>query len=477
MYSVGNTVVCEDLDCARELCFERSGGRRRGGEGGREERIKAVTLGGAVISKAGTMTGGVTQEDRSKAGRWSDREMEKLRKRKTELDGQLEQIDLAERGVDSSSSQTDRRGSRGGRTSKIEELRNSVGNLTNRLKYSESDLSFTKKKLKETETLEKSITSQVRKVSNNLEDLEAEIISIQGNVKNAIEEVKDAEEEHYGPFREKTGMTDFRAYDEALGKAREDFLKKRRAIREHLEKLKAQKKYEDERDFEKIMAKKLETLENLEKKLAVAKTHEKESMEAIADSKAKLANIVSELEGMREIEKQHEEGVGMAQSGYKECQKENSKLSKRINTEEANLERLRAKLHETLQKARVEEAEVPILDADVDDNSDSADASSQTSRRTRRSRTDEESQESSGPFTQGTQGSMHFSQQDDSRVMRDRNDANRVDFSGLRPHLKQRLSDRKEKELIKRFEDEMERLTAQIESMTPNMKVRTILFL
>lgn len=50
-YAVGNTVVCDDLDSARELCF----GRR--GEGQQQARIKAVTLGGAVISKAGTMTG------------------------------------------------------------------------------------------------------------------------------------------------------------------------------------------------------------------------------------------------------------------------------------------------------------------------------------------------------------------------------------------------------------------------------------
>ena len=42
--------------------------------GSNEDRLKALTLGGAVISKAGTMTGGVTKDDTNcaGAGRFSD---------------------------------------------------------------------------------------------------------------------------------------------------------------------------------------------------------------------------------------------------------------------------------------------------------------------------------------------------------------------------------------------------------------------
>jgi hypothetical protein len=43
--------------------------------------------------------------------------------------------------------------------------------------------------------------------------------------------------------------------------------------------------------------------------------------------------------------------------------------------------------------------------------------------------------------------SMHFSQADDSRVVKDRNERDRSDFSSLREDLKNRLSDKKEKEL------------------------------
>eukprot|EP00957_Ditylum_brightwellii_P202240 15329266-Ditylum_brightwellii.AAC.1 len=39
-----------------------------------------------------------------------------------------------------------------------------------------------------------------------------------------LEEVGDG---HYGPFHEKTGMQDFQAYDDTVGKIQDKFLKKR----------------------------------------------------------------------------------------------------------------------------------------------------------------------------------------------------------------------------------------------------------
>ena len=76
MYAVENTVVCDDLNCARELCFN---------QGQNKQHLKAVTIGGAVISKAGTMTGGVTREDGTRAGRCGERDVEKVRERKDKL--------------------------------------------------------------------------------------------------------------------------------------------------------------------------------------------------------------------------------------------------------------------------------------------------------------------------------------------------------------------------------------------------------
>lgn len=219
LYAVGNTVVCDSTDVAREICFQPRG---RGGQ----ERIKAVTLKGAVISKAGTMTGGVTRDDANKAGgRWSEQKLEELRSKKEALEVEKETLD-SEAG----------RGS-GSHSSRSEDLRNTIGNLRNKEQYSKSDLEYTKKKLKEQVTLLKSSKKTFEKLEREMAEAEEAVTEANGRVERHRQEVRDVEEEHFAPFREETGISDLRAYDEAIGKAREDFVKKRTDIREHLAKV------------------------------------------------------------------------------------------------------------------------------------------------------------------------------------------------------------------------------------------------
>jgi structural maintenance of chromosome 1 len=131
LYAVGNSVICDDLDSARELCFDNSN---------RNMRVKAVTIGGAVISKAGTMTGGVTNEDTNRAGRWGDREMDELRERKQELEAERAQLDSVGGAVGGISMS---------HHAKIEELRNNLGQQKNRNQYCQSNLDHAAKQLGE----------------------------------------------------------------------------------------------------------------------------------------------------------------------------------------------------------------------------------------------------------------------------------------------------------------------------------------
>ena len=468
LYAVGNTVVCDDLDSARELCFGGSSRSSRGGQS--ESRVKAVTVGGAVISKAGTMTGGITSEDASRAGRWDEREMEKLRERKDQLESERADLDIV--------GTSDRRGSRGAALShstKIEELRNNLGNLRNRDQYSKSDLEYTTKQLKEKKTLLTSTEKQLAKLQKQLEVVEKEVEDITSSVNDAIQEVKAAEDEHLGPFREATGLRDLQAYEEATGKSREDFNKKKTAIMEHIAKLEQQKNYEVNRDFKKPIAQHKQRLKDCKAQLEAAKEREAELLDQMAEAKAKLADAESSLKKALDKEKAFEEEVRVAQAAFSEAQAERVRVSKAINTEESSIERLRSKLHETLQKARVEEVDLPMVDAEGDPT-----PSQRSVRASQRTQTESEerdgSSESGAPTQETTGPSVHFSQADDARVVRDRRDASKVDFSNMRPKLKQRLSDREEKKMRKYFEDQLAKIAADIEGMTPNMKVRRQIF-
>jgi structural maintenance of chromosome 1 len=464
LYAVGNTVVCDDLDSARQLCF---GNNRRGGQGGEESKMKAVTLGGAVISKAGTMTGGVTNEDSDRAGRWDDQKIEQLREKKEKLES--ERVDLD-------------KGSGAGRQSlghstRIEELRNIHQSLKNRSDYSKSDIEFTRQQLVEKKILLKSIERNMPKLEQSVADADQEVQRLDAASKQAIADVKAVEDAHLGPFREETGMKDLQAYEEAIRGSRDEFNKKKRTIVEHITHLEQQKNYETNRDLKAPIARLEKSVKDHKQKLKAANKSIKELEAKVEEAKAKLQEAEEKVEEDGEVEKKHEEEVKALQKEFSETQAERGRISKAVTAEEASLERLRGKLHETLQKARVEEVELPK----VGDKEDAPRRKTRSGQRIGEESEGEEEQEESEESPRvlesqpaSTQQSLQltqYSQENNPKVIRDQNEAAEIDFSKMDSDLKQRLSDREERKVRKDFEDKLSKIEAEIEGMRPNMKV------
>lgn len=115
------------------------------------------------------------------------------------------------------------------------------------------------------------------------------------------------------------------------------------------------------------------------------------------------------------------------------------------------MEQLRGKLHTVLQKAKVEEVDLPMVSGGGGSGSgvlhDGSETASQQSEAT---------------------GSTHFSQTQNTTVRKDQADAERVDFSALK---KNRDVQPKQVETIKKdFEGKIGELRGEIEQMQPNMK-------
>lgn len=463
LYAVGNTIVCDDLASARELCF----GNRTGGI-----RVRAVTVAGAVISVTGTMTGGVTNEQGSSAaaGRmFNEAGLAKIQKEKEVLQEERDGLDSIEA--------SDGSGAMVSHANKIEDLKMNIGNLRSRKEYMLSDQKYTISKTREKQTQFKANKKQIDDLEKKLAKTEKELEEVQDAVSEMIGAVKDVEEVHFAPFRKETGLQDVGAYQEAIGAAREEFLKKRRRVREALTKLTAQKNYEDGRKFDKQINKVDARLQERQQELGEAKKREEEVLESLNEIKARVAEKELELKTTQDNEKQVEQELNDLQNIFSDIQAERKAISKTITTEESALERLRQKLHETLQKARVEEVDLPLVgDAKADDDT----ASTRKSKRQRRSdnpdsqgtesSTISEQKLSAPPLSQESYTSIQFSQKDDPKISKDRNDANKIDFSCMRPILKTKLKVKDETRIRADFEKQLLALANQIEAMTPNMK-------
>ena len=78
-FAVGSTVICDTLDNARKLCFDKN------------IKVKAVTMTGHVISKSGAMTGGSigNSGNGELSNKFEEKEVEKLKSKKLQLENDL----------------------------------------------------------------------------------------------------------------------------------------------------------------------------------------------------------------------------------------------------------------------------------------------------------------------------------------------------------------------------------------------------
>ncbi len=232
----------------------------------------------------------------------------------------------------------------------------------------------------------------------------------------------------------------------------------------------AKRKYEQEKDFDSKLAKASKKKASHEKQLEEAEEKEKMLLSEVSELNAKLADAESSLKQAVDKEQESDEVVREARNILKEAEGDYNKITKTINAEENDLMVLRQKLHETLQKARVDEVELPMLDdEDMDEDEDENNGDSQPSESGTRS----SSRTNSQSATQ--ESSAHFSQRGDSKVAKDRRDAGKVDFSAMDEDLKMRRSASEDDNLKKRFESKISKLTQEIEGIAPNMKVRVFL--
>lgn len=78
LYACGNAMVCDTLDVARGICYERA------------QRVKAVTLDGTIIHKTGMITGGPSMQETVK--KWDDQELHGVQRERDRCMTELKEL-------------------------------------------------------------------------------------------------------------------------------------------------------------------------------------------------------------------------------------------------------------------------------------------------------------------------------------------------------------------------------------------------
>jgi structural maintenance of chromosome 1 len=330
-YALGSTIVCDTLEDAQHLGFTLG------------ERVKIVTLNGHVISRAGAMTGGAIGRDTAR-DKWEDREVDELKRQRSLLESQL-----LEAKRDAPNRQS------------LFELETRYKNTQTKMQFSEADLTICEEKLAQQQQQLQLKLAPISSIHTELLALEKTLSKSTEKLKQLKATIRSVEVEEFRSFSSQVGVDNIVEYEEKVIKAHQELMARCQSTSEQKAAVSAQLEYEVKRDFKAAHEKQLASIERAKTELGALESelrdlHKQETAlrneveQGLAKLNSTKADRAKAMEHSKELQK-----ALTAATGKKDG------IAKRISAEDIEAERMRAQLHEILQRARVDEIALPTV--------------------------------------------------------------------------------------------------------------------
>lgn len=187
-YAVGDTLVVENLECAKKLMG----------------RYRVVTLDGEIIEKSGSMTGGAVRKSGLKFSQNDDEELDKFKTRLKEMESNLAELENKRISLEKKLESV-----RGDYSNTMTEYNKANMELGNLVKNSEEN----EKLIEEKKEFIKTSEPQIEKITSTLDKMEAKHIEVTEAISNLQEEIEKVEklinDEDLKDLKEKTESVEF----------------------------------------------------------------------------------------------------------------------------------------------------------------------------------------------------------------------------------------------------------------------------
>lgn len=339
-YACGSSVVCDTLDVAKQICYQK------------KIPVKAVTLEGYVIHKAGLMTGGRGPESKGNKRKFEEADIQNLQRIATKLKDEIDRLPKAER-----------------RGSQEEALQNELAGLERRLTAVKDELgafnkNYTSKK-KELDNLKKQLKDLQPRYDEQSSSLETTRQSVQ-SVNDAVSRVED---KIFSEFCRKLGYSDIRAYEASQGKLEQEVSEKRSQFEGHKQRLESRLKWEIERltDTERRI-KRMQDQVRLLKQDIKSYNKEKAAIEQeMREEQDELEALRETLEELKSELADKVQKVNEARAELHMRSKDIEALQKDIGALETTVQKNSASKSALLRRCRLEQVQIPLAEGTLDD--------------------------------------------------------------------------------------------------------------
>ncbi|EKM57692.1 uncharacterized protein PHACADRAFT_206572 [Phanerochaete carnosa HHB-10118-sp] len=335
-HACGNALVCDTIDIARHVCFEKG------------QEVKAVTLEGTIIHKSGLMTGGRSTHGNGK--KWEEKDVQGLQRVRDKL-----LFDLQELNKNKPRGKAD------------DNLLAEISRLEPALAVARDDLSACKLRLNGIKEEIKHIDGQLRQEQPQLRDAQTEHDRLQEQINALKATIDEAEAEVFASFCDEIGVESIREFEEQQLKAAEEESAARLEYDTQIARLGHQSEFEEEQV--RTTEERLRTLEaTIATEEANLQTHEETKeriQEELKEADEAIAVLQEELKTLNEDLDEKNKVVEQVKKKAAKSAKALDQVLKEIATKNDEIEKLGLERSSIYRRCRLEEIKLPLIEGNL----------------------------------------------------------------------------------------------------------------
>ncbi len=338
LYCCSNTLVCDDIDEARKLCYGK--GSRSSNEA---SQYKVVTTNGTIIHKSGNLTGGVGKYH-SKAKQWNDKELAQAREKKDAIYGELKKYEKLRADDD-----------------RMNHLGIEIESLKRRLNILEMDMKTTKSKIDSREGDLKSIDPQIKAKQKELAKLLSAKSTKENEVKDKTDSMAKIEDKLFARFSAKVGVANIREFEENRLSNAQKQQEKKLELSNQLSRVNNQLEYERKRDMAKNLKGLTEKLKTDQKTLQSLISKQDKKAEEVAKKQSELESLTEEVAAENKKMEDIKNELKVIKREANQILTQTNQIDQQIATKEGQVETLSGNRKELVRRCKLDSITLPFL--------------------------------------------------------------------------------------------------------------------
>nr|XP_023886387.1 structural maintenance of chromosomes protein 1-like isoform X2 [Quercus suber] len=334
LFAVGNTLVCDDLDEAKVLCWS-----------GERFRESVVTKAGILLTKYGTMTGGRSGEMEARSKRWDDKKIEECQRLKERYELDLEEL-----------------GSIREMQIKESEASGKISGLEKKIQYADIEKRNIEDKLEKLLQEKKNIEEEIKLINSELQNSNSAVDRRSIQINRWEKDINEIVDHIYKEFSKSVGVANIREYEENQLKAAQDMAEERLSLSSQLSKLKYQLEYEQNRGMESRIKELESSISALKNYLVQIKDREDKAKSTADKASVEIIGYKKEVQDwktkLEECEKEMQDWKNQTSKATTSI----SKINRQISSKETKIEQLKSRMQEIVDMCELGQISLPRSD-------------------------------------------------------------------------------------------------------------------